>query len=230
MSAVAGRILLAGEGRVEALADAVDPRYRALVLLLRHTGIRVGELVTLKVRDVSLSDRKGSLRVFGKGAKERTIPLNQTVRGALAAYLAESDKFETLIERAKRADWRLVRPDDAGYRAHVEAARRDLLEELQALRIETIEEFDSLLQQVLETDPGFIERFSKHVKIMPDQILALAVGHLRREELGHGSAQRHPVRSPVAATPRVSKGVDGGEVGQPGALIVDVRSRVTRPA
>ncbi len=63
-------------------------RDRAIVLTLRHTGIRVGELVTLRVRDVTLSDRKGSLRVVGKGAKERTVPLNQTVRDALAAYLA----------------------------------------------------------------------------------------------------------------------------------------------
>lgn len=63
-------------------------RDRAIVLMLRHTGIRVGELATLRVRDVTLSDRKGSLRVRGKGAKERTIPLNQTVRAALSAYLA----------------------------------------------------------------------------------------------------------------------------------------------
>jgi site-specific recombinase XerD len=62
-------------------------RDRALVLTLRHTGLRVGELVSLRVRDVSLSERKGSLRVLGKGAKERTIPLNQTVRTALADYL-----------------------------------------------------------------------------------------------------------------------------------------------
>jgi site-specific recombinase XerD len=62
-------------------------RDRAIVLTLRHTGLRVGELVGLRVRDVTLSERKGSLRVLGKGAKERTIPLNQTVRGALAAYL-----------------------------------------------------------------------------------------------------------------------------------------------
>ena len=62
-------------------------RDRAIVLVLRHTGLRVGELVSLRVRDVMLSERKGSLRVLGKGAKERVIPLNQTVRGALAAYL-----------------------------------------------------------------------------------------------------------------------------------------------
>jgi len=78
-------------------------RDRAIVLVLRHTGIRVGELVGLRVRDVALSERKGSLRVLGKGAKERTIPLNQTVRSALAAYLqvrqerADAAQYEELF-------------------------------------------------------------------------------------------------------------------------------------
>jgi len=67
------------------------PRTRArdlaIVLTLRHTGIRVSELVGLRVKDVLLTPRKGSVRVFGKGSKERTIPLNQTVRAALSTYL-----------------------------------------------------------------------------------------------------------------------------------------------
>jgi site-specific recombinase XerD len=70
-------------------------RDRAIVLTLRHTGIRVGELITLQVRDLTLSERKGSLRVLGKGGKERRIPLNQTLRAALSAYL---------VVRRQRAD------------------------------------------------------------------------------------------------------------------------------
>jgi len=78
-------------------------RDRAIVLTLRHTGIRVGELVALRLRDVALSDRKGTLRVLGKGAKERTIPLNQTVRATLTTYLAlrrqrtDSSDYEELF-------------------------------------------------------------------------------------------------------------------------------------
>jgi integrase/recombinase XerC len=60
----------------------------AIVQVLRHTGLRVGELVRIRLRDLTLSDRKGAVRVFGKGAKERMVPLNQTVRAALAVYLA----------------------------------------------------------------------------------------------------------------------------------------------
>src|SRR5207253_10834426 len=61
-----------------AAKPSVRVRDRALLLLLRHTGLRVGELVSLRLRDVALSDRKVSLRVVGTGAKERSIPLNQT--------------------------------------------------------------------------------------------------------------------------------------------------------
>jgi integrase/recombinase XerC len=60
----------------------------AIILTLRHTGIRVGELVGLTVHDISLSPRGGSVRVRGKGNKERVVPLNTDVRQALEAYLA----------------------------------------------------------------------------------------------------------------------------------------------
>ena len=60
----------------------------AIVLTLRHTGLRVGELVALTLPDVTLGQRGGQLRVRGKGNKERVVPLNHEVRQALIAYLA----------------------------------------------------------------------------------------------------------------------------------------------
>ncbi len=60
----------------------------AIVLVLRHTGLRVGELASLTLPDVRLGERGGQVRVRGKGNKERTIPLNKDARQALAAYLA----------------------------------------------------------------------------------------------------------------------------------------------
>ncbi|HEX5501815.1 MAG TPA: tyrosine-type recombinase/integrase [Thermomicrobiales bacterium] len=67
-------------------ADRV--RDLAIVLTLRHTGLRVGELVALTLPDVALGQRAGQLRVRGKGHKERVVPLNHEVRQALAAWLA----------------------------------------------------------------------------------------------------------------------------------------------
>ncbi|MEE8581605.1 MAG: tyrosine-type recombinase/integrase [Myxococcota bacterium] len=60
-------------------------RDRALVEVLYGTGIRVGELVALDVRD--LEPHRGEIRVLGKGHKERVMPLPGLAREALAAYL-----------------------------------------------------------------------------------------------------------------------------------------------
>jgi integrase/recombinase XerC len=60
-------------------------RDRALVELLYGAGLRVGELVSLCVRDLDLLARE--VRVVGKGRKERIVPLPRAAREALAAYL-----------------------------------------------------------------------------------------------------------------------------------------------
>lgn len=61
----------------------------AIVQVLRHTGIRVGELCSLCLGDVDAGERKGLLTVRqGKGAKFREVPLNADARRALRDYLA----------------------------------------------------------------------------------------------------------------------------------------------
>jgi integrase/recombinase XerD len=65
-------------------------RDHAILMTLRHTGIRVAELCDLRVGDVVTSERKGTLTVrAGKGMKQRTVPLNADVRRVLAVYLYE---------------------------------------------------------------------------------------------------------------------------------------------
>ena len=61
----------------------------AILLTLRHTGLRVGELCNLRLGDVTVSERKGEVLVRGgKGDKDRTVPLNNDVRRALTLYQA----------------------------------------------------------------------------------------------------------------------------------------------
>ncbi len=60
-------------------------RDRALVELLYGTGIRIGELVALDVRDLEL--RAQEVRVMGKGGKERIVPIPAQAREALSAWL-----------------------------------------------------------------------------------------------------------------------------------------------
>jgi site-specific recombinase XerD len=65
-----------------------NTRDLAIVLVLRHTGIRVSELSGLMLGDVETSERKGTLTVrSGKGSKFRVLPLNIDARRAIAAYL-----------------------------------------------------------------------------------------------------------------------------------------------
>ncbi|MFQ5662279.1 MAG: site-specific tyrosine recombinase XerD [Terriglobia bacterium] len=60
-------------------------RDRAMLELLYATGVRVSELVNLKVSDVQLE--AGYLRCQGKGSKERVIPVGKKAIAALEVYL-----------------------------------------------------------------------------------------------------------------------------------------------
>jgi site-specific recombinase XerD len=65
-----------------------NKRDLAILSTLRHTGIRVGELCTLRPDDLTINERSGELIVrSGKGSKHRVIPLNLDARKALQAYL-----------------------------------------------------------------------------------------------------------------------------------------------
>ncbi len=73
-----------------------DLRDRALAETLYGTGVRVGELVALDVRDVEF--RRGEIRVWGKGGKERVVPLPAAARESLEAYLAARQRPGVLAE------------------------------------------------------------------------------------------------------------------------------------
>jgi integrase/recombinase XerD len=69
------------------LDDALVFRDRALLELAYGAGLRVSEWITLGVRDLLLED--GLVRVFGKGSKERLVPIGRSAIGAVAIYLRE---------------------------------------------------------------------------------------------------------------------------------------------
>ncbi len=60
-------------------------RDRAVLYLLYGAGLRIAEALSLTARDLPLGD---TLRVRGKGGKERIVPVLPQVRAAMTAYLA----------------------------------------------------------------------------------------------------------------------------------------------
>ena len=62
-----------------------DYRNKAMLELMYSSGLRVSELVNLKVNDIDLVN--SSVRIFGKGSKERIIPLNDYATIALKNYI-----------------------------------------------------------------------------------------------------------------------------------------------
>ncbi len=114
------------EGDVEALLaapDAATPlglRDRAMLETLYATGLRVSELVALKTFEANLD--AGVVRVLGKGAKERLVPLGEeavqwlqrylgTARAALLGRKASDAVFLTArgAGMTRQAFWHLIR-------------------------------------------------------------------------------------------------------------------------
>ncbi|MFQ5482309.1 MAG: tyrosine recombinase XerC [Nitrospinaceae bacterium] len=76
----------------------IPTRDRAILETLYGTGIRIGELVSLRTEDLYLDRRQ--IRVRGKGRKERILPLGRAAVAALQSYL---DQRRALLQ-ARRAD------------------------------------------------------------------------------------------------------------------------------
>ena len=79
---------------IEALLGSPDPshplawRDRAMLEFAYASGVRVSELIGLELRHLVLEEEYAS--VYGKGAKERLVPIGRRAIGALAIYLRET--------------------------------------------------------------------------------------------------------------------------------------------
>lgn len=83
--------------------DPVARRDRAILEVLYGCGLRVSELVGLSLADVDLG--AGLLRAFGKGAKERIVPVGRPASEAVEAWLSPRGRGELTPARwARRGD------------------------------------------------------------------------------------------------------------------------------
>ncbi|MDC3413111.1 site-specific tyrosine recombinase XerD [Aquibacillus sp. 3ASR75-11] len=69
-------------------SDPLAKRNKAMLEMLYATGLRVSELISLKVSDLHLT--MGFVRCFGKGSKERIVPLGNLAKEAIEVYLSSA--------------------------------------------------------------------------------------------------------------------------------------------
>lgn len=70
------------------VTDVVELRDRAMLELMYGSGLRVSELVGVRYEQLGLE--QGLVRLFGKGGKERVVPMGEETLDWLARFLAES--------------------------------------------------------------------------------------------------------------------------------------------
>lgn len=182
-----------GRRDVEALLAApagnepIDVRDRAMLQLLYATGLRVSELVALRLTDVNLN--AGYLLTTGKGEKERLVPVGAAARSALEEYLqhgrpelargreTRSLFLSRLSDRMTRqAFWNIIkkRAREAGIRASISP---------HTLR-------HSFATHLLENgaDLRSVQMMLGHADLSTTQIYT----HITRERLKHIHQELHP--------------------------------------
>lgn len=87
VSEIDSMLVTAGRERNSESGPAIAARDRAILEVLYAAGLRVSELVNLKLEDLKLE--LGHALVRGKGDKERIVPLGRSAQDAIHAYLEE---------------------------------------------------------------------------------------------------------------------------------------------
>lgn len=77
----------------------LEIRNKAMLEMLYATGLRVSELISLKVSDLHLT--MGFVRCLGKGSKERIVPLGDVAKAAIEDYF---DHARSIILKRKKED------------------------------------------------------------------------------------------------------------------------------
>ncbi len=182
------------EAQVESLLAAppstttLGQRDRAMLETLYATGLRVSELVGLKLHEVNFD--MGVVRVFGKGSKERLVPLGEEAIDSMRCYLAEArpelldkrqsnDLFVTARGSAmtRQAFWQLIK-------------RYAVLSEMDPTRLSPHVLRHAFATHLLNhgADLRVVQLLLGHADISTTQIYT----HIARERLKSLHAQHHP--------------------------------------
>ena len=97
------------------VANKIENRDKAMIEMLYATGMRISELVNLKITDVDM--KRCVVKVFGKGSKERLVPFGEKALDSLKSYLNNRERSSSkeifLSNRGKKmtrvAFWQRVK-------------------------------------------------------------------------------------------------------------------------
>jgi integrase/recombinase XerC/integrase/recombinase XerD len=88
---------------IKQLLSVIDnTRNRALVLMLLRTGMRIGELLALRVQDIDLKEQKVFIHEARKTGVGRVVYFSTDARVALAAWLEKKDPREDVLAYGKK--------------------------------------------------------------------------------------------------------------------------------
>ncbi len=97
------------------VTNKIENRDKAMIEMLYATGMRISELVNLKITDIDM--KRCVVKVFGKGSKERLVPFGETALDSLKSYLNDREQSSSkeifLSNRGKKmsriAFWQRVK-------------------------------------------------------------------------------------------------------------------------
>ncbi len=168
------------------LSNPLGLRDRAILETLYSSGLRVSELTNLALPDIDLD--LGFVRVFGKGAKERIVPLGSYAISALRDYISSRENFGPGL------DERALFLNKLGTRLTARSVRRlvDKYVNLAALRgkISPHTLRHSFATHLLDrgADLRSVQEFLGHVKLSSTQIYT----HVTKERLKEVYSKFHP--------------------------------------
>ncbi|ADG82402.1 tyrosine recombinase XerC [Thermincola ferriacetica] len=164
-------------------------RDRAILETLYASGIRVSELVNLDMTDIDLNT--GYVRVMGKGAKERVVPLGQFAINALKAYLTHG---RTRLACRSKEPSEAVFLNKAGQRISVRSIRDIVNKYVRKIsirqRVSPHIIRHSFATHLLDAgaDLRTVQELLGHVKMSTTQIYT----HVTREHLKEVYKKAHP--------------------------------------
>jgi integrase/recombinase XerC len=166
--------------------SATGIRNRAILELFYGTGMRLSELVNLDLQDLDL--RGGTVRVQGKGGKQRILPIGQMVFKTLRAYMVNRNHFSPAIEN--KALFLNFRGERISSRGVQELVRKTLSEGSEKRRLSPHMLRHSFATHLLDhgADLLAVKELLGHASLSTTQVYT----HLTRDRLKQIYKQAHP--------------------------------------